>query len=148
MSIVKLAREKHTCCGTKSCKDGKCSVKLPAQSYCLKGRVYQQTHEYAGRLCDFIAFFVHESDDWCAAIELKGGRIDASIVVQQLQGGAEIIDEIVGLGGTTSFVAVLVHRGRMSQNERRVLQRRRIKFGGRKHLIRPMRCGGLISAVV
>lgn len=122
---------------------------LPREAtYCISGTAYQERHDHGGRLCDFLVFFTYDDDDWCAAVEMKSGRIDASVVVEQLQAGALVIQCILGNGKRTPFAAVLAHRGRMSQNELRVLRSRRIRFGGRKHLIRPVRCGSaLISAL-
>jgi hypothetical protein len=58
---------------------------------------------------------VHQPDSLdrpvLVASELKGGRVDVSEVVAQLQGAAKIVEFVAGSATHLDFMPVLFHRG-------------------------------------
>ena len=67
--------------------------------------------------CDYI-FVAQANDTRVAALELKGGKLDASEVVRQLRAGARLAERIVPADAPVRFAAIAVHGGGIHRKER------------------------------
>jgi hypothetical protein len=89
---------------------------------------------------------------WCGeedrayALELKNGGFDVLKVVKQLQGGANVISEVVETA-PVRFYPVLVHSEGINAIARKALNRCRVNFRGRAYRIFAVRCGSTLSHV-
>lgn len=136
------------CCVTLRCREGRCrfSVNPPAGSSTIGGTMYQRSHGWTSALCDCMVFWSSEQER-VAAVELKGGGVDLSEVQRQLQGGAEVVERILGERAAVSFYPVLVHCG-IKTVELRQLGRLQILFRAKKYSIVPVRSPAVFNDVV
>ena len=67
--------------------------------------------------CDYI-FVGRTATDCVAALELKGGKPDASEVVSQLRAGARIAERVLPSGASVRFAAIAVHGRGLNRVER------------------------------
>ncbi len=103
-------------------------------------------------LCDYIFLGAKERDtdkDWVVPMELKKGNVDISEVAKQLQGGANVADQIISHDASMSFIPV-VASGNFSKHEQRQLRNRsnNVRFRGRSAIIRRIRCGDSLTQVL
>ena len=107
-----------------------------------------KTQVMAEKKCDYI--FIGDKDDagWVAPLELKGGRLDATEVVEQIQAGASVADHIVPREAQTRFRPIVVHGRGIHRAELKLLQKRRVRFRNQNSLIGKVRCGtSLVGAL-
>ncbi len=74
--------------------------------------------------CDYIFFGTKERDadkDWVVPMELNKGDADISEAAKQLQGGANVADQIITQGASMNFIPV-VASGHFSKQERQQLR--------------------------
>jgi len=107
------------------------------------GSLYQVNHRYSSALCDCMAFWC-SGEDHVYALELKNGSFDVLKVARQLQGGADVISEVVQ-ATPTKFYPVLVHSEGVNAIARKALARCRVNFRGRAYRIFTARCGSSLS---
>ena len=99
--------------------------------------------------CDYI--FVGQTPDVCvAALELKGGGLDASKVVAQLKAGAKLANRIVPSDSQVRFSAISVHGRRINPKQRDHLLRPRnqITFRNEKFTVKLARCGDTLASAL
>jgi hypothetical protein len=136
------------CCAVLSFRENNCTVTLPKQSgkwICLSGTRYQDAHSHKEKLCDLLfSWEKSPTEPVCCALELKGGGISVSGVVEQLQQGAAIIESLLPGSQPIPFTPVLVHRG-LSSIQVTQLKRQRILFFRKSFSIELMRCGGKVE---
>ena len=92
--------------------------------------------------CDFILFYIDTARSSLVGVpmELKGGDVRASLVVDQLRGGARIVDNFTPRNIEIEFIPVLVHDGiDKAQYER--LKISRIRFRNGRVPINTTTCG-------
>lgn len=102
--------------------------------------------------CDYLLFFVAAGADTLVAapIELKSGEVDASKVAKQLQRGAGFVDGVAPTGPGTVCRPILFHGKRIHPQQRKVLNRAKVRFRGRSLTIKTARCnrpGNLAQAL-
>ena len=99
--------------------------------------------------CDFI-FVAQANDTRVAALELKGGKLDASEVVRQLRAGARLAESIVPADAPVRFAAIAVHGGGIHRKERGDLLKpqNRITFRGESGPVNLARCGDTIDSAL
>lgn len=102
--------------------------------------------------CDFLLFFVAAGGKTLVAapIELKSGGVDASKVAKQLQRGAGFVDGVAPAGPETVCRPILFHGKRIHPQQRKVLNRAKVRFRGRSLTIKTARCnrpGNLAQAL-
>lgn len=133
-----------SCCRTNSCSEGKCSIRLPPSTEvtCWNGSSYQATHSIEGKLCDCLLLWKQSDAFRAVVIELKGGRLNARSCIQQLQGGATLLEKTSD--GEASFLAVLAVN-RLHPLERRILEKERVIFRSQKYLVQLARCGASLQ---
>ena len=102
--------------------------------------------------CDYIFLGAKERDadeDWVVPMELKKGNVDISEVAKQLQGGANVADQIIPHDASMNFIPV-VASGNFSKHEQRQLRNRsnNVRFRGRSAIIQRIRCGDPLTRVL
>ena len=104
-----------------------------------------QTHEIAGRRCDYILFFARSAGDTLVMVpmELKSGGVDASTASEQLQRGVELAERFSRNRIDVRSVChpVLFHGKRIHEKARKALNRAKVRFRGRQLTIKTARCG-------
>ena len=133
------------------CRDGDCEVSLvgvPDKRIVINAHKAMDRGVRGAKRCDCILFVQGSSDKVLAAVpvELKGGSVQVNHVVEQLQAGAQFADEVIQqLPREGNFrlvcIPVLVHNGKLTIRHTHRLDKRRIKFDGRKWRIAIARCG-------
>lgn len=137
------------CCSLRTFNEGGCSVTFPNRNgrwVSISGTSYQKNHNHSEKLCDLLFSWARPNHGLAsAALELKGGGIDVTGVIQQLQNGANIIADLL-TDIDTVFVPVLVHRA-MPPIQHRALKTRQIRFRGRNYLIALVKCPAVIGHI-
>jgi hypothetical protein len=130
------------CCATRQARENGCSVIFPSPSSiwaAISGTKYQEQHNYTDKLCDLL-FAWNEMDNLAASVlELKSGMFDVDSVVEQLQNGAYILDDLLK-GLPCNFLPVLIHGPVRTMYIRR-FEKKRIKFRNNQVRIELRRCG-------
>ena len=99
-------------------------------------------HNMTGRRCDYLLFLVDEAQEcyFSVPIELKRGGVDASEVSDQLQQGTKFVERIEFKEFPTTCRPVLIYGGKMHENQRKTLNRFKVRFRGHKVTIQIGRC--------
>ena len=95
-----------------------------------------------GKRCDYLFVGGECNETWVAPIELKGGRLNASEVLGQLEGGARIADSWLPKGTSFQFAPILAHGKKIHRNDLKVLRSRKIQLRGQKKGTTLIKCGG------
>ncbi len=136
----------RSCCAVSSFHEGGCKVIFPnraGQWICISGTKYQSSRSYPGKLCDLMFLWNSSNRQMLSALlELKGGGVDVSGAVQQLQHGAEIVADLTA-GLELKFLPVLIHR-RLNSVQVEELRKNKIRFRRDLVSIALLRCGGKI----
>jgi len=137
------------CCAVDRLAEGRCRVQLPpsAETHAISGDRYQKNHGHRDRLADGIVFWAPAGDDFAACVELKGGRVEATVVSGQLQNAASLIEEIALGTPDVKFAAVLASN-QLDGMALKLLRNATIAFRGRRHRIVRVRCGADLSAIM
>jgi hypothetical protein len=98
-------------------------------------------------LCDCLVLWSRNGRLVAAAIELKSGSVDASIVRDQLQGGANLIDELARDLRPMQFFPILASV-KMKAIELRAFKRFRIRFRGMDYRPIIVGCGNQLTQIV
>ena len=98
--------------------------------------------------CDYL--FVGEGyDATCVApIELKSGRLSASAVLEQIEGGIRMADAWLPRGIPFRFVSVLVHGKKLHRNDRKRLLSQKIQLRKQKRGVVLIRCGEPLTKAI
>jgi hypothetical protein len=145
---LKAAKAHDPCCSTPRLAERGCSVRLPQPTRswrCLSGTKYQVSHAVSDALCDGIFVSAGRGEERLIAIEMKSGRPDVGKAVKQLQGGANLLQELADGAEQIEFRAMLAHRG-LGAIEVALLRRTRIQFRGQRYMIETPRCGTSLAA--
>ena len=101
-----------------------------------------------GKRCDYL--FVGEEKDtaYVAPIELKSGGFGVSATIEQLQGGADILDSWLPPDSVFRFAPVLVHGKGLHPKDRKKLREAKAKVKLREHKVAPVliRCRDRLSS--
>lgn len=95
----------------------------------------------SGSRCDYLFVGEDESSVWVAPIELKSGKVVASKVKEQLQGGAQFAQKLITVGDPFNFVPVLAHGKSIHRLERKKLRQVRIRLRDRIRQPVLIKCG-------
>lgn len=97
-----------------------------------------------GRIADCAILW--KDKDLFAVVELKGGQsaVNANLVVQQVQAGVSIMNDLASDQHVADFFPILMHRGHYP---RKALQGKLIEFRGQKRRLIPMECGSQLSSI-
>ena len=96
----------------------------------------------SGKRCDYVLFMVNYDGAMVTVpIELKRGDVHASEASEQLQQGATYAEKLVPEGSKPTCHLILFHGGRIHPNQRKVLNRSKVRFLNRPLTIKTARCG-------
>lgn len=147
--------KKHSLSVRKKCAKEGCKIGLSAFDNhvwvgSIDGDEYRNKAGIIGKICDCLVF-VDGAIYVSCAIELKGGSVDVSYAVAQLQGGADAISHVLN----TLKLAIKDHRflpiiiGPVrSAIERKVLGRVKVVFKGKKVPVPSYACGTELSRII
>lgn len=142
--IAQIAGRVCSCCHAKRCEKEGCrvdlrgapSVRVVVDMDCDALRIPDEQ-----RRCDYL-FFGEERDTTCVApIELKNGRLSASAILEQIEGGVGMADAWLPQGISFRFVPVLVHGRAIHPRDRRALLSRKVNLRKQKKGVVLIRCG-------
>ncbi len=133
-------RGRCTCCWVQRAEDQGCVLELPPRAHlCLSGTLYQQNHQWSGKLCDHVVFWLPDADTKVGVVELKSKNPSTSEVQKQLQGGSDLAARLLPQVAT-EFVAAVLHQG-MNSMGLKSLASKKVTFRGKRHRIVQKRCG-------
>lgn len=97
---------------------------------------------FPGKRCDFILFF-QDSDDTVviAPLELKHGRAEANSTAEQLQAGACFAEKVIPESCGSICHPILFHAGGLHKDQRKKLNKAKIRFRGAQLTIQTAKCG-------
>ena len=127
-----------------SCSRDGCRVDMtgaPSPRVVVDADLAFPDHNRDGKRCDFILFLF--DDTGClltAPIELKSGNVDASAAYEQLQQGADFAADIAPQTPPPLCRPILFHGGTIHPQQRKTLNRVKVRFRGRKLTIKTARC--------
>jgi hypothetical protein len=133
------------CCSAKQMTEGRCSAIPPAEDYfTVSGTAYQENHNFAEKLCDYIVFWnAPNLGESIALVELKGGHVPAK-AAEQLKNGAGIAKGLCE-NPVRGFAAVLATNKRIHSIERKFIASQRIYYDGVAYPIQVISCGSRIT---
>ena len=102
--------------------------------------------EGGGNMPDYYVL-VTDVGSMLAVVELKSGRLDASLAAEQLRGGAREADEMLAGIDVEFFPIVLCGKG-VHAAETKVLRAQKIRFRGVSHPIIKKRCGSRLRDIL
>ena len=142
--IAQVAGRVCSCCHAKRCEKEGCRVDLKGappvrvivDMDCDALRVSDEQ-----KRCDYL-FVGEERDTTCvASIELKSGRLSASTVLEQIEGGVGMADAWLPQGISFRFVPVLVHGRAIHPRDRKALLSRKVQLRKQKKGVVLIKCG-------
>lgn len=150
-SLVATIHEKYGCCRINKFSEGRCSIILPKSknAICLSGtRLQKHRHGFERtKLCDIVVHWENQGNPrFCAAIELKGGGVNVSGAVDQLQAGADLIWELSHY--PHRFFRPLLVKRSLNTFQMRELSRAAVLYGGKKIKIELMNCGDSLESIL
>lgn len=131
------------------CSEKGCVLRLDdlGNYVALKG---EQLRKDLMRMCDYI-IFIMERCIIIGVVELKSGKPDTDVVVQQLNNGKEIaldiLDKCADYNTKPEFY-LLVLSGGWNPSQFKMLQRKKIEIRGKGYEIITRRCGAKFSDVL
>ena len=132
-------------CVITRCRKDRCSVSLP-QSPARNRLIIDcdkpgSSFNSNDKKCDCLIFEEAENGtDRAIPIELKSGRIRASAVIEQLQAGAQAVENLLPREIAVQLQPLLAY-GNIPKGERATLNEGLVRFRGKPYPIRKIRCG-------
>ena len=128
-----------------SCKESGCEASLtdvPFPRVVVSANKAFPAHKMGGKRCDYILFFMNVSEDTLvtAPIELKGDRVNASEVSEQLQRGADFVNCLAPATFDCDCHPILFHNSSIHPADRKRLNRAKVQFRGINLTIKTARC--------
>ena len=135
---------------TKTVRKGKCA--LGTQGLGSETVVFDcdrcQCHQHQGnKLCDYVVV-QNGQRLFLSVLELKDGWFDARDVAEQLQAGADRLEEHVSEQPVGLLIPILVHAKGIDPNEFRQLQKQKVLHRGKKYPIRTCKPGASLKAII
>ena len=136
------------CQTSKYSKDG-CSVSMKGAPP-LRVMIDMDCKELGvqGSRCDYLFVGEHQNRAWVVPIELKSGKVRASEVRDQLQGGAQFAQTILATGDHFNFGPVLAHGKSIHRLELNKLRQARISLGSKIQQPKLIKCGEPVAKVL
>ena len=132
----------RTCLSNRSSKEG-CSLDLsgiaPSSRIIVDCDEYIKQRRITEKMCDYIIVSNHCGVS-ITVVEMKGGRLHAKDVVQQISNGAKLAEAITPTADER-FQALLLRRKRINSIEYRTLKKYKVRFRNDRYPIVPARCG-------
>ena len=137
------------CCLTDSYTEPNCRIDVSgldsSELATVHGDLNQRcpNHGVATRLCDRL-IFGRLNQDFICAVEIKGGKNpELSKAIKQIQGGLDFAKSILRNRIVDKWYPLLFFDGKMKGNDLRLLNTRKVSYGGRpkSKLIDRIACG-------
>ena len=134
----------HDCCLTDCYEDEGCRIDIggfnPGSLTTIHGTKHQDClkHRRPGRLCDRLIFgrLDNLNRDLVCAAELKGGKNpDASVAINQIQGGLTLAQGMLDGRSTVDWYPLLFCQGRSRGHGLKLLRSRKVSFRGKRKLV-------------
>ena len=130
-------------CLSNRCSKESCSLDLrgikPSNRIIIDCDEYIKQRRITQKMCDYIV--VHDLRGVSiTVVEMKGGRLHAKDVAQQISNGAKLAEAITPTAGE-HFQALLLRRKRINSIEYRTLKRYQVRFRNDRYPIVLARCG-------
>ena len=134
-TVAAVANRIPGCCHTIHCNRDKCrvelkdapSVRLLIDMDCGALEIPRQE-----KRCDFLFIGEEATTTWIVPIELKSGRLRATDVLDQLEGGVRALDPYLPQGISFQLVPVLAHGKSIHPQDLKTLRSRKIQLRGGK----------------
>ena len=98
-------------------------------------------HKICGKKCDFILFLFENAGKLLTVpVELKSGNVDASEAHEQLQQGADFASRVMTSAAKSICRPILIHDKSLHPQQRKTLNRAKVRFRGQQITIRTARC--------
>lgn len=143
------------CCASRL-RRGKCRVSIPEhiEQFCL----IDMDHPEApigreGKRCDFLFVgsngnLVAPNGNLVVPLEFKRGSPKVRIVLEQLQAGAQVADELIPKNmKDITFRPAVVYGGHMRRCQIRTIRNERISFRNTSHIAKLIKCGQSLAQV-
>ena len=101
-----------------------------------------------GSRCDYLFVGEHRDRAWVVPIELKSGKVRASEVRDQLQGGARFAQTLLAAEDHFNFVPVLAHGKSIHRLELAKLRQVRINLRDKIQQPKLIKCGEPVTRVL
>jgi len=151
MDLHARLRQRYSSAIKTSCNKEGCKLKLDSlSSYhitIIDADKYAAVCDYKGRLCDYFLFLTDEGLI-VVVVEMKSGRVDARIAVEQISNGAEESEELVRSQRVSNFYPILLSGRRKHSSEVKVLRNRKVKFQGEDYGIIMDKCGARLRDII
>ena len=101
-----------------------------------------EAHDIQGPRCDCILFFTGSDEGplFTVPIELKSGDVDVSEALEQLKAGAKFVNRFVPTTVDSTCRPILFHGKGLHSDQRKKLNRTKIRFRGVNLTIRTAHC--------
>lgn len=148
--IIEHVIEFCSCCWVSDISDEGCSLGEPHDPFaCLETcKRFRANHEWPGRICDFVLFIERAPSQIVAPVEMKGNNANVDRAAEQLQGGADIAETVLGTFPAPECRPLLATKRALKPLAAKHLSTLRINFKGSSHSILPIRCGEDLGRVL
>ncbi len=129
-----------------SCEESGCKASMdgvPFPRVIVDANKAFPSHKIEGKRCDCILFFMNIAEDMLITvpIELKSGSVDTSEAFEQLQRGADFVSRFAPeVPSPICCLPVLIHDRGMHKKQFKVLNVKKVNFGGTPMTIETARC--------
>ncbi len=135
MVCILLIKEKYKSCLTDNCVKNKCKIflgNLRDYAVIIDGDLYKENFNMTDKICDCFIFYHDNAKIIVGIIECKGRNVKTSLVEEQLNKSAEIVQKIlVEVGIRESQVLPIILSKAISSIDRRNLAKKRVKYRGK-----------------
>ena len=129
----------------KSCKEKNCRASMKNVSrdrVVVDANKAFKAHNIGGSRCDCILFYTGSDKGllFTVPIELKSGDVDVSEALEQLRAGAKFVNRFVSTTVNSTCRPILFHAKGLHPNQRKKLNRSKIRFRGINLTIKTAHC--------
>lgn len=154
--LAEIEKQVSEDCLRDSCSGDGCQVYLtdvPSERVIVDLECEFRQRKMNTKRCDYVLFYAdaEQSSLVIVLIELKSGTFKASMVANQLQGGADYVSDIFGRLNEevrsalsalkTTCVPILFHGGGIDKAQRYKLERAKVRFRNQNAAIKKNKCG-------
>ena len=147
-TVAEIARIVPHSCLTTHCNKDKCRIDLadtPSVRIIVDMDCNVLSIPAAEKRCDYLFVGEDHKATWVAPIELKSGRLSASEVVEQLEGGARMANSWLPQGASFQFAPVLAHGKTIHRNDLKTLRAKKLQLRGQRKGIAVIKCGDQLT---
>ena len=146
--VTAFANQVPGCCRATRCNKDGCRVNLkgtPPERVIVDMDCKALRIPANRKRCDYLFVGEEHNTTWVAPIELKSGRLKASEVLEQLEGGVRTADSWLPQGISFQLVPVLAHGKKIHRNDLRALRSRKVQLRGQEKKAVLIKCGDRLT---